>query len=220
MSRNIFISIALTIGSLAFGQNKNVDDFEFFYGYKDFLEDKPVKSKVQGTLTEISPDAFKTGTFKYKDSGKRAKPENFAWAIKYHDDYYLDMMNAAYIYSDYYVKADIVGKKYWVVFLDKVKDKKAIGYNTPYGGGVVGAALNMVPKSDWKDKSGNVYKVLLVDFVKPFTIKSRPLDNIAYLVDTKKILELTNNDPATIEKLRADKYTIEDFAEFINSRNQ
>lgn len=219
--RKLFLIIGLTLINFFLSQTtKNVDDFEFYYGYKDFLEDKPVKSNVKGEITDISPKIFKVGSFRYKETDKKAKPENFTWAIKYNNDVYFSMMNAAYIYSDYFVKTDIVGKKYWVIFLNEKTDRKAIGSNNPYGGGIVGAVLNMKPKSSWKDKDGNSYKILLVDFEKPNIERTRPKDNNAYLVDTNKILEITKNDQVTIQKLKEDKYTIEDFAEFINANNK
>ena len=213
----IVVIISLSIPLLS-QSSKNIDDFEFYYGYKDYLEDKPVKSNVKADIKDISPKIFKVGRFKYKETDKNAKQETFTWAIKYQNDYYFNMLNAAYIYSDYFVKVDITGKRYWVIFLNEKTDKKAIGTNNPYGGGVLGAALNMKPRSHWRNKEGNYFKILLIDFQNPNIVKSRPKDNNAYLVDTKKILELTNNDETTILKLKEDNYTIEDFAEFINSQ--
>ncbi|MCJ8153964.1 hypothetical protein MKJ01_09365 [Chryseobacterium sp. SSA4.19] len=128
------------------------------------------------------------------------------------------MWNAAYIYSDFYVKADIVSKRYWVIFINEKKDGKIFGSNNPYGGGLVGAALNIRPRSSWKNKNGEKFKILLVDFENPNVTRSRPKDANAFLVDTKKILEVTNNDPEVIEKLRKENYTIEDFADFIKSK--
>lgn len=217
--KKIFLISTLILSNFLFSQ-KNVDNFEFYYGYKDYLEDKPIKSNVKAEIKEVSDKIFKAGSFRYKDTDKKAKPENFTWAIKYNNDVYFSMWNAAYIYSDYFVKVDIVGKKYMVIFLNEKTDRKAIGSSNPYGGGIVGAVLNMKPKSNWKDKNGNSYRILLVDFENPNITRSRPKDNNAYLVDTKKILEITKNDSIVIEKLKEDKYTIEDFAKFINENNK
>jgi hypothetical protein len=53
--RKLFLIIGLTFINFFFSQTtKNVDNFEFYYGYKDFLEDKPVKSNVKGKITDIS----------------------------------------------------------------------------------------------------------------------------------------------------------------------
>jgi len=217
--RKILIIVTVSLSVFGLSQSsKNIDDFEFYYGYKDYLEDKPVKSSVKADLKDISPKIFKAGRFKYKETDKNAKQENFTWAIKYQNDFYFNMLYAAYIYSDYFVKVDITGKKYWVIFLNEKTDKKAIGTGAPYGGGVLGTVLNIKPRSHWKNKEGNYFKILLIDFQNPNIEKSRPKDNNAYLVDTKKILELTNNDETTILKLKEDNYTIEDFAEFINSQ--
>ncbi len=219
--KKLFVIIGLIFINFFFSQTViKVDSFEFYYGYKDFLEDKPVKSNVKGEITVISSKIFKVGTFRYKETDKRAKPENFTWAIKYNNDIYFSMMNAAYIYSDYFVKTDIIGKKYWVIFLNEKTDRIAIGSNNPYGGGIVGAVLNMKPKNSWKDKNGNSYKILLIDFENPNIERSRPKDNNAYLVDKNKIIDLTKNDPITIQKLKDEKYTIEDFVEFIKANNK
>ncbi|WP_042721508.1 hypothetical protein [Flavobacterium sp. B17] len=217
--RKILLLACFISFNLYFTQtNEDIDNFEFYYGYKDYLNDAPVKSKVKGEIKTATEKYFKVSKFRYKDTDEKAKPENFTWAIKFNNDLYLSMWNAAYIYSDSFVKVDIVSKRYWVVFLNEKKDSKVIGANNPYGGGLIGAALNIRPRSSWKNKNGENYKILLIDFENPNITRSRPKDANAFLVDTKKILEVTNNDPEVIEKLKEEKYTIEDFANFIKSK--
>ncbi|MDC8026596.1 hypothetical protein NBY09_10550 [Elizabethkingia anophelis] len=105
--------------------------------------------------------------------------------------------------------------------MDENKDRKAIGYNNPYGGGLLGAALNMRPKSSWKDKQGNTFKILYIDIENPARPKGSGQKNaIALLLDTQKVIELNNNSPEIIQKLKNNEYYVEDFLEFVNNANK
>lgn len=136
--------------------------------------------------------------------------------------FFLNMYNASYIYQNKtFAKFNIIGKRFMVILLDEKKDSKAIGYNNPYGGGLIGAALNMKPKSSWKDKNGNSFKILFIDKENLIRIKSSGIKNaIAYLLDTKKIIELSNNSEEVIEKLKNNEYFVEDFINFVNDANK
>lgn len=160
----------------------------------------------------------------YKDNEERAKKAIHAWALKYNDGIYMNMGNAAFISKGKtFVKFDIIGKKYMVVLIDEKQDRKAFNYNNnPYGsGGLIGVALNVKPKSSWKDKNGTSFKILFIDVEKPMR-GPRGLEKnvIGILLDTQKILELYNKDESITQKLKKDEYFVEDFIEFVNKANQ
>lgn len=215
--KRIFILINIAIFQIVLSQS-NYKQYDFFNGYDDYLANNPMRPEIVGNAKEITKQYIQFSDYKFKENDRKAKEARLAWALSDGKDLYFNMADASYIYTyNIYAKFNIINDNYMVILLDEKRDRKAIGYNAPYGGGIVGAVLNMKPKSSWKDKDGNSFKILLIEKNKLIRHDGKRSHRvIAYLVDTKKILELTNNNPEIIEKLRKDNYKVEDFLQLIN----
>ncbi|MDE5488640.1 hypothetical protein [Elizabethkingia meningoseptica] len=218
--KKLFIFPILFLGQILFSQTQK--EYIYYNGYDDYLNNNPMQPTVITYVKEFTPNAILIDTFKYKDSDKTAKKERLSWALKDGNDLYLSMYNASYIYQNKtFAKFNIIGKKYMVILLDEKTDRKAIGHDNPYGGGLLGAALNMKPKSSWKDKHGNTFKILYIDIETPYRSKGSGQKNvIALLLDTQKIIELNENSSEIIQKLKNNEYYVEDFIEFVNNANK
>ena len=68
-------------------------------------------------------------------------------------------------------------------------------------------------------KKGNSYKVLLIDIDKSNNTSDDRDVSFGHIVDTKKILKITNNDPEVISKLKNDQYYLEDIIALVNDEN-
>jgi hypothetical protein len=213
--------LALLFSQLISAQTE--ENFTYYYSYEDYLSNTPVEQEVITIVKEQTSKYILMNSQTYKNNGERAKKAIHAWSLKYNDGIYMNMGNAAFISSGKtFAKFDIIGKNFMVILLDEKEDRKAISYNNPYaGGGLIGAALNMKPKSSWKDKNGKTFKILYID-IENLMRGPRGLEKnvIGLLLDTQKILELYNNDEVVIEKLKKDNYLVEDFIEFVNKANQ
>ncbi|MCT4011149.1 hypothetical protein HZQ24_02170 [Elizabethkingia anophelis] len=218
--KKLLIFPVFFFGHILFSQTQK--EYIYYNGYDDYLNNNQMQPAVVTYVKGFTPNAILIDDFKYKDSDKTAKKERLSWALKDGNDLYLSMYNASYIYQNKtFAKFSIIGKKYMVILLDENKDRKAIGYNNPYGGGLLGAALNMRPKSSWKDKQGNTFKILYIDVENPARPKGSGQKNaIALLLDTQKVIELNNNSPEIIQKLKNNEYYVEDFLEFVNNANK
>jgi hypothetical protein len=220
MKTKIFF-LAILFSQLLSAQTE--ETFTYFYSYEDYLSNTIVKPEVITVVKEQTSKYILTDSYKYKDTGERAKEARNSWALKFNNDVYMNMISASDIYQfKAFAKFDIIGKKYMVILLDEKVDKKAIGYNNPYGGGgLIGAALNMKPKNYWKDKNGKTFRILYIDIENPMR-GPRGLEKnvIGICLNTQQILKLYNNDTAIVEKLKKDEYLVEDFIEFVNKGNQ
>ncbi|MCC3216320.1 hypothetical protein LIV57_13700 [Chryseobacterium sp. X308] len=212
----------LAISHFYLSQNQKITGMEFYYGFSDYKKDSLAKPSVYAEVKSQNEDYIKISPFRYTDTDKKAKKENRAWLMKYQDNLYFSMTYAAYIYSfDTFARVHVIGKKYFLIYLDEVKDKKAISYNNPYGGGLLGGALNagLTPKFAWKDKKGNSYKVLLIDIEKSNNTSDKRDVSFGLVVDTKLIVKLTDNDPEVISKLKTNQYYLEDIIDLVNKEN-
>lgn len=218
--KSFLISFALILSQSLFSQIAK--NYIYYDGYDDYINNNPMQPEVVTYVKEFTPNAILIDSFKYTQSNKTAKKERLSWALFDGKDLFLNMYNASYIYQNKtFAKFNIIGKRFMVILLDEKKDSKAIGYNNPYGGGLIGAALNMKPKSSWKDKNGNSFKILFIDKENLIRIKASGIKNaIAYLLDTKKIIELSNNSEEVIQKLKNNEYFVEDFLNFVNNANK
>jgi hypothetical protein len=221
MKTRIFF-LAILFSQLLSAQTE--ENFTYFYSYEDYPSNAPLQEEVITIVKEQTSEYILIDSQTYKNTGDRAKKAIHSWALKFNNDIYMNMMSAAFISSGKtFAKFDIIGKKYMVILLDEKQDRKAFSYNNnPYGGGgLIGAALNVKPKSSWKDKNGKNYKILFIDIEKPMR-GPRGLEKnvIGILLDTQKILELYSNDKNVIEKLKKSEYLVEDFIEFVNRANQ
>ena len=225
MKRSLLFLFFVINSILTFGQDEPTKEpIDYYFTYQDFLNNTPnipekayiiIKSKTENSLL-------------YKDilsetTNKKIKKGYTIWGIKYNGDLYHNLLLTNYeIAKDHaYGKFSITGKKFNVIILDTEKDKKAIGFNSnPYGGGLVASALYKTYKSTWKDKSGNSYKIIYYNAENPVMSPSYKENALVKLLDTPSLLQLYNNDPALIEKLKKDEYYLEDFVEFVNKENQ
>ena len=221
MDKKILI-ILLFLTFCSAKSQENFREFKYYDIYEDYVSNKPIEPILNTEIKELNSEYIKIGKKFDKITNKKSKIENSAWALEYQNNLYFNMIYASYIYEwDTFAKFDIIGKNYMLVILDEKKERKAIGTNNPYGGSAVGVLLNMKPKSSWLDNKGNTFKILLIDRINPLRIKASGIKNVlAYLVDTKKILELSQNNPETIEKLKNQNYKLEDFVELINILNK
>jgi len=201
-----------------FPAQTNNKEFQFYALYEDYLTGNAMQPGIAGEIKEISDQYIHFSDYRYIDNNKKAKAAASAWALSDGKNLYFNMMNAGVIYrNNVFAKFDFINDRYMVVLLDETKESKAIGYNNPYGGGLLGAALNIKPKSTWKDTEGNSYKILLVDKKNPYPLKGNMAHRmIVPIVDTGKILELSNNEPAIMEKLKKNSFLTEDFIELIS----
>ncbi|WP_160136438.1 hypothetical protein [Chryseobacterium sp. c4a] len=220
--KKLFFFCILVISNFYLGQDQKIKGMEFYYGFSDYKKDSLVNPNVYAEVKSQNEDYIKMSAFRFIDTDKKAKKANNAWLMKYQDNLYFSMTYASFIYSfDTFAKVNVIGKKYFLIYLDETKDRKAISYNNPYGGSLVGLAINagLTPKSAWKDKKGNSYKVLLVDVEKSNNTFDKRDVSFGFIVDTKLILKLVDNDPEVISKLKDNKYYLEDIIDLVNKEN-
>ncbi|SIR14275.1 hypothetical protein [Chryseobacterium indoltheticum] len=215
------VLVFTALSAFVFAQNEKLNDVEFYYGFTDYKSRNLSKSDVYAEIKSQNENYVQISSFRFADTDKKARKENRAWLMKYNDKLYFNMTYAAYIFSyDTFCKVDIIGKKHILLYLDEIKDKKAISYNNTNSGGVLTEVIfNTKPKFSWKDKKGNSYKVLLIDIDKSNNTSDDRDVSFGHIVDTKKILKITNNDPEVISKLKNDQYYLEDIIALVNNEN-
>lgn len=215
-----FILISVLFSQLLSAQM--FETFTYYNGYNDYINDTPIKPEILTFIKVKNSKYILVDSYDFKENDNLKKEKN-AWALKYENDIYMNMSNASFIPKNkVFAKFDIIGKKYMVILLDEKEDSKAIGivYN-PYGGGLLGSALDREPKRSWRDKNNKSFKILFID--KENLIRGpRGLEKnvLAYLLDSQKILELYNKEEVIVQKLKKDEYFVEDFIEFVNKANQ
>ncbi|MCT3960919.1 hypothetical protein [Elizabethkingia anophelis] len=211
-------------GVVSAQKNKNsFEKIDYYFTYKNYVENKPnIPEEAKIDIVENNSQYINYKSIISISTGEKIKKYFLIWGIKYNNELYFNMLNAPIEVNarKIFAKFDIVGKRYYVILLDTNKEKKAIGFNSnPYGGGIVGGVLNMKSKSTWKDKGGNSYKILFLDIQNPTISPSNPDNSLPLVLNTEKVLELYNNDPLIIDKLKKNEYMVEDFINFINNEN-
>lgn len=213
----------MTFISFVNGQNElKKESIDYYFTYEDYVNNRPnLPEKAYITIKQENPNSIIYGKILSESTHKKIKKGYTIWGIKYKGELYHNMLLTNYIYKgDAFGKFSIMGKRFNVVILDTKKDKKAIGSNSnPYGGGLVAAALYKTYKSTWKDRQGNSYKVIFYDNKNPMMSPTDEKNIFVRLLDTKTLLDIYENDPTIIEKLKKDEYYLEDFLEFVNKEN-
>jgi len=218
LSLLLFCSIAI------FGQNElKKEQIDYYFTYQDFINNTPNNpEKAVITIKEKYPNSFTYNQILSESTNKKLKKGYTIWGIKYNGELYHNLLLTNYeIAQDHaFGKFIVTGKKFNIIVLDVKKDKKAIGRNSnPYGGGLVAAALYKPNNSNWKDKSGNSYKVLFYDAENPDMTATYKGNVFVKLLTAKNVADFNNNDPIIIEKLKNDEYHLEDILEFAKKQN-
>ncbi|MFV8333660.1 hypothetical protein [Flavobacterium sp. GSP14] len=220
-----FTIFFLNLGNAQEVITKKVDikNFEFYETYDDYVINNIMKPAVSAYVHRETSKYFTINKYLFTETDTKAKKAASAWCFKYENGIYLNMINAAWIGQwDTFVKFDIVGKKYMVILLNEDTDWRAIGHYSKYGGGLTEVLINasIKPKSSWKDKNDNKFKILFVDVENPMRADQIKKNEVfADLLDTKKVLELYNNDEAVVKKLKDNDFKVEDFIEFVTNAN-
>ncbi|KQR93525.1 hypothetical protein ASG01_10145 [Chryseobacterium sp. Leaf180] len=220
--KKVFFLLILVISNFSLCQKQRLTDVGFYYGFSEYQKDSLAKPNVYADIKNQNDSYIKISDFRFVDSNKKAKMENSAWLMKLQDKLYFNMLYASHIYSfDTYAKVNLVGKKYFLIYLDEQKDKKAIGATNPYGGSLIGLAIYADLKSrvTWKDKKGKSYTVLLIDVENKDNVGDKRDVSFGRILDTKLILKISNDSPEVISKLKNNNFYLENVIDLVNEVN-
>lgn len=225
MKKQILFLFFLINSVLAFGQTElEKEPIDYYFTYNDYVNNIPnIPEKAYITIKEENPNSIIYKEIFSESTNKKIKKGYTIWGIKYKGQLFHNLLLTNYeIAKDHaFGKFSVTGKKFNVIILDTKKDKKAIGRNgNPYGGGIVASALYKPNNTEWKDKDGNSYKILVFNAESPNMSPVRKENALVMLLTSKDVANFNNNDPAIIEKLSKGEYYVEEFLEFARKENE
>ncbi|QOW09492.1 hypothetical protein Q73A0000_03485 [Kaistella flava (ex Peng et al. 2021)] len=225
MKKQILFLFFLINSVLAFGQTElKKEPIDYYFTYNDYVNNIPnIPEKAYITIKEENPNSIIYKEILSESTNKKIKKGYTIWGIKYKGQLFHNLLLTNYeIAKDHaFGKFSVTGKKFNVIILDTKKDKKAIGRNgNPYGGGIVASALYKPNNTEWKDKDGNSYKILVFNAESPNMSPVHKENALVMLLTSKDVANFNNNDPAIIEKLSKGEYYVEEFLEFARKENE
>ncbi|KIA90206.1 hypothetical protein [Kaistella jeonii] len=225
MKKQILFLLLLINSVIISGQTEvRKESIDYYFTYNDFVNNKPnIPEKAYITIKEENPNSIIYKEILAESTNKKIKKGYTIWGIKYKDQLFHNLLLTNYeIAQDHaFGKFTVTGKKFNVIILDTKKDKKAIGRNgNPYGGGLVASALYKPNNTEWKDRDGNNYKILVYNAEFPTMSPSYKENALVMLLTAKDVANFNNNDPAIIKKLSKGEYYLEEFLEFARKENE
>lgn len=139
-------------------------EFQYFLSTPDYQNMVSGKEKVVPIIKTIEKDYIRIPKL-VDDTGKRNKPANYPWAVKYDGDFYFNLRYSSELQNaEVYIKADFKGK--FCVFIMDENTSPIISSGGPnYGGGLTGVLIKESEKwgKNWISKDGQKVKILITN---------------------------------------------------------
>lgn len=143
-------------------------EVQYYLSTLDYFKDQPSRT-VYGKIELKKPDYMKLTGFFDKQSYKRIKKANTAWAVKYKNEVYYNMKYSKhYELTNIYAKHHVQGKISALILNDETSKKLTVRKqnHAAWTLGGIAAALLMDPKTrgiNWTDSDGKEAKIIVVN---------------------------------------------------------